>query len=187
MTMLRTLLLGLSMMLLPLAPAAARDEAFAVRQASLQQTGAGYYLNALIDIRLPPYIRQAVEQGFDLPLMFEVEVYRERRWLWDKLLYHPVQRYRLSYRSFYDAVRVLDQRSGEHRYLDSLDDALSSLSVIFNYPLLEPGALEAGETYRLRLRYGIDQQELPLPLKSTSLWQNDWGLSSDWYEWEYRP
>ena len=31
---------------------------------------------------------------------------------------------------------------------------------------------------------GIDSDELPLPLKSSSLWDNDWDLKSDWYEWE---
>lgn len=186
MMMLLRMMLGL-LLFAPMSQAAAQEDAFVVRQASLQRAEDGYYLNALIDIRLPGYIRQAFDQGFDLPLSFEVEIYRQRKWLWDKLLHHRQQRYRLSFRSFYDAVRLLDPRSGEHRYLDSLDDALSSLSVIFNYPLLEADALEPGKTYRLRLRYGIDQQELPLPLKSTSLWQNDWGLSSDWYEWEYRP
>ena len=32
-------------------------------------------------------------------------------------------------------------------------------------------------------RFGIDTEELPLPLKSSSLWDNDWDLTSDWFEW----
>jgi len=61
------------------------------------------------------------------------------------------------------------------------------VSVLFNYRLLDGQALKPGKRYRLRLRFGIDQAELPIPLKSTSLWQNDWNLSSDWYEWTYQP
>jgi len=188
MTMSRSSMLGLLMLLATVAVAAESGDAFVVRQASLQQQSGGYYLNALIDIRLPGYIRQAFDQGFDLPLMLEVEVLRKRGWwLWDKRLYHLRQRYRLSYRSFYDAVRVLDLKTGEHRYYDDLQDALAAVSVVFNYRLLDGQALEPGGRYRLRLRFGIDQVELPIPLKSTSLWQNDWNLVSDWYEWVYQP
>jgi hypothetical protein len=188
MTMLRSSMLGLLMLLTTGAVLAQNETAFEVRQASLQQQPGGYYLNALIDIRLPGYIRQAFDQGFDLPLMLEIEVLRKRGWwLWDKRLYSLQQRYRLRYRSFYDAVRVLDLKTGEHRYYDDLQDALAAVSVLFNYRLLDSQALEPGNRYRLRLRFGIDQAELPIPLKSTSLWQNDWNLSSDWYEWTYQP
>ena len=36
----------------------------------------------------------------------------------------------------------------------------------------------------LRIRFGIDTDELPQPLKASALWDNDWDLQSDWYEWE---
>ncbi len=190
MTMLRSLLPGLLCCLLLSAGsvAAAQEPAFEIRQASLQKQAGGYYLNALIDIHLPGYIREAFDQGFDLPLILEIEVLRKRRWwLWDKQLHELTQRYRLRYRSLSDTVRVLDLKTGEHRYYDDLQDALAALSVIFNRLLLERDALEPGERYRLRMRFGIDQAELPIPLKSSSLWQNDWNLSSDWYEWDYQP
>jgi hypothetical protein len=170
------------------AHAGAEAPAFEVRQASLQRQPDGYRLNALIDIRLPGYIREAFEQGFDLPLMLEVELYRKRGWwLWDKRLSRIVHRYRLRDRSFYDNVRLLDLKTGESRYHDNLDEALSSLSVIYNEPLFDPAKLEPGRRYRLRLRFGIDQDELPIPLKSSSLWRNNWTLASDWYEWGYSP
>ncbi len=186
MTVLRASMLAL--LLLSATQARAEDAPFDVRHASLQRQDSGYFLNALIDIRLPDYIQQAFDQGFDLPLILEVEVLRQRGWwLWDKRLFRLQQRFRLRYRSFYDAVRVLDLKTGEHRYYDDLGEALAALSVVFNYPLLKPDDLEPGARYRLRLRFGIDQAELPVPLKSSSLWQNDWNLSSDWFEWAYQP
>jgi hypothetical protein len=50
---------------------------------------------------------------------------------------------------------------------------------MFNIDNLAPG-----RDYYARVRYGIDTDELPLPLKSSSLWDNDWDLKSDWYEWD---
>jgi hypothetical protein len=44
--------------------------------------------------------------------------------------------------------------------------------------------INQSEPVYARLRVGIDVDELPLPLKSSSLWDNDWGLQSDWFEWE---
>lgn len=177
-----------SLLMPAVAYAEADAPAFQVRQASLQRQPDGYKLNALIDIRLPDYIREAFEQGFDLPLILEVELYRQRGWwMWDKRLLRIDQRYRLRDRSFYDNVRLLDLKTSESRYHDNLDEALSSLSVLYNYPLLDLLKLEPGQRYRLRMRFGIDQDELPIPLKSSSLWKKNWSLVNDWYEWEYRP
>jgi len=38
--------------------------------------------------------------------------------------------------------------------------------------------------YYARVRFGIDSDELPLPLQSSLLWDSDWDLQSDWYEWD---
>ena len=50
--------------------------------------------------------------------------------------------------------------------------------------MLDIGNLAADQAYYARVRFGIDTDELPLPLKSSSLWDNDWDLQSDWFEWK---
>jgi hypothetical protein len=36
------------------------------------------------------------------------------------------------------------------------------------------------------VRFGIDIDELPLPLQSSWFWDSDWDLQSEWYEWEIK-
>ena len=46
--------------------------------------------------------------------------------------------------------------------------------------------LAADKNYYARVRFGIDTDELPLPLQSSWFWHSDWDLQSEWYEWEVK-
>ena len=83
-----------------------------------------------------------------------------------------------------DSFVVLDVNTSERHYFDSRIAAVQFIEVVYNYPMLDINNLAADKDYYARVRFGIDSDELPLPLKSSSLWDNDWGLKSDWFEWE---
>ena len=167
-------------------PLFAGDE-FIIKSASTNLKGTVYFLNMVSEIELPGYITAAFEQGFDIPLSMEVEVYNTKRFWLDKEIVYIKQQYRLKYHPMLDAVSILNVNAGRRFYYASLSEALSAVSVILGYPLLDDNNLVKNKTYRVRLRFGIDALELPIPLKSSSLWQNNWGLVSDWYQWEVTP
>jgi len=96
------------------------------------------------------------------------------------------QQYLLQHQPMLDSYVVLDVNSSERHYFDDLDSAVEFIEVVYNYPMLDINNLAPNRKYYARLRFGIDSDELPLPLKSSSLWDNDWDLKSDWYEWEVR-
>ena len=79
---------------------------------------------------------------------------------------------------------VLDVNTSERHYFDDRKTAVKYIEVVYNYPMLDINNLAPNRDYYARVRYGIDADELPLPLKSSSLWDYDWNLVSDWYEWE---
>ena len=83
-----------------------------------------------------------------------------------------------------DSYVVFDVNSSERRYFDSRQAAVQFIEVVYNYPMLNIKNLAPGREYYARVRFGIDSDELPLPLKSSSLWDNDWDLTSDWYKWD---
>ncbi len=64
---------------------------------------------------------------------------------------------------------------------------LAFLSALQNYPLLDNNALKQGQPYHAILQFGIDLAELPIPLKSSSWWENDWDLVSEPMEWSITP
>ena len=166
---------------------ASEHPVFEVKSGSTQKDGAVYFLNAVFEIDLPPYIVDSFEQGFDIPLVMEVEVYRDRSfWLDDQVVYLK-QQYRLQYHPVMNSISLLNVNQGNHRYFGSLPEAVRHLSALLGYPLLDGNNLLADETYHARLRFGIDANEIPIPLKSSSLWKNDWELESDWMEWDILP
>jgi hypothetical protein len=180
--------LCLIMLAIALSPVYGEDEPpFAVAAVKTHLRGSVYFLNAVFDIRLPSYIKSAVDQGFDLPLVVEIESYRQRRLWFDKKVVYIKQQYLLRYHTLLDAVSILDINAGTRRYYDSLDEAIARLSVLIDYPALDHNSLQQDKAYHARIRFGIDANELPLPLKSSSLWKNDWDLKSEWVEWELSP
>ena len=171
-----------------LMPASARNHTvFDVKSASTQLNGAVYFLNAVFEISLPPYILKAFDQGFDLPLAMEVEVFEHNTYWLDKKMVSIKQKYKLQYHTLLDTVSVMNVNAGSVHYYSTLAEALNSLSVVLNYPLLDNNTLQRDERYSARLRFGIDEAELPVPLKTSVLWESNWNLVSDWTEWEINP
>ena len=167
-----------------LSPLTANDKAtFEVKAASTQRDGAVYFLNAVFIINFPHYIIESFEQGFDLPILMEVEVYRDRNFWVDEQVVYIKQQYRLQYHPVLDSISIFNVNLGSLQYFNSLNDAVNQLSVLLGFPMLDRNNLIAGEAYYARMRLGINELELPIPLKSSALWDNDWDLVSEWFEW----
>lgn len=175
---------SLIIMLQPCSVAARDGDPSIVRSANSHLKGDVFFLNAVFDIQLPFYITDAIDQGFNLPLMIEIEFYRHKTFWFNEQIVYIKQQNQLNYHPLLDAVSVFDVNSGRRQYFSSLSEAVEELTVILDFPVLDENNLSENESYIARLRMGVDQSELPVPLKSTSLWKNNWDLISEWYEWE---
>jgi hypothetical protein len=160
------------------------SDAFEISQAGFQVEDSVLLLTAKIGINLPKYLRIAVDQGFSVPLMFEIEIMQQNNYWPDKKVVSLKQQYRLNYLPMLRSYVVQDSNNAQRYYYDNYQTAVDSLTWIYLYPLLDIDNLSADQSYYARLRYGIDSEILPIPLKSSSLWDNDWELASDWYDWE---
>ena len=143
-------------------------------------------LDMVVESEIPDYISIALEQGFAVPIMFEVEIRSEKRYWFDDRIVSLKQQYLLHHLPMLDSFVVFDVNSSERHYFDNRKAAVRYLEVVYNYPMLNINNLAADKEYYARVRFGIDTDELPLPLKSSSLWDNDWDLQSEWYEWEVK-
>ncbi len=157
---------------------------FNIYHADFELDDALLVLEAHIDIELPNYIAIAIDQGFAVPMSFEVEVLESRKYWLDRKIVTLKQQYLLHYLPMLDAYVVSDVNQGQRAYFDSRDDAVLSLQKIAQYPMFDIGNINAGLNVYARMRFGLDSDELPLPLKSSSLWDNDWDLQSEWFSWE---
>lgn len=158
--------------------------AFRVQNASFSLDETLLELNYEIEIELPAYISIAIEQGFAVPLMFEVEILSPIKYWPDRKIVSLKQQYQLHFLPMLGSYVIFDLNAGQRYYFDSLNEAVEYLREVNNYPMLDVNNISDERSYYARLRFGIDSDELPLPLKSSSLWDNDWNLKSDWYAWD---
>lgn len=158
--------------------------AFRVQNASFSLDETLLELNSEIEIELPAYISIAIEQGFAVPLMFEVEILSPIKYWPDRKIVSLKQQYQLQFLPMLGSYVIFDLNAGQRYYFDSLNEAVEYLREVNNYPMLDVNNISDERSYYARLRFGIDSDELPLPLKSSSLWDNDWNLKSDWYAWD---
>lgn len=173
-----------ALLLLCTASAADDGDAFVVRHADFTLDKTLLRLDLVVDSQIPEYILQAIDQGFAVPMMFEVEIRSPKAYWFDPRIVSLKQQYLLQYQPMLDSFVVLDVNTSERNYFDNRDAAVRFIEVVYNYPLLDIDNLAPGKDYYARVRFGIDSDELPLPLKSSSLWDNNWDLKSDWYEWD---
>ncbi len=163
--------------------ARAADEVFAVVDASFVDIDSTLSLNMRVESSIPDYITIAMDQGFAVPFLFEVEI-RERKPYWlDKKVIALKQQYLLHYLPILESYIVIDKNVEERTYFRNRETAMYFISRVLEYPLLNVDNLRLESDLYARVRFGIDADELPLPLKSSSLWDNDWDLKSDWFEW----
>ena len=176
----------MSLLLLSPPLTAEDNDTFVVRHADFSLDETLLELDLVVDSNIPKYILLAIDQGFAVPMMFEVEILSPRKYWFDTRIVSLKQQYLLQHQPMLDAFVVLDVNSSERSYFDDRDAAVEFVEVVYNYPMLDINNLAPDKDYYARLRFGIDSDELPLPLKSSSLWDNDWDLKSDWYEWEIK-
>ncbi len=157
---------------------------FEIYSAMFELDNALLVLDARVGINLPDYIAVAIDQGFAVPMNFEVEILESRKYWLDRKIVSLKQQYLLHYLPMLDAYVVSDVNQGQRAYFDDRDEAVKSMQTIMEYPMLDIGNIDTDLNVYARMRFGLDSAELPLPLKSSSLWNNDWDLQSKWYSWE---
>jgi hypothetical protein len=170
-------------LLLPLSAKAQDSVPFVIERAEFTIKDSVLMLDLVVNSELPDYISIAVDQGFAVPIMFEIEIRSPKTYWFDAKIVSLKQKYLLHYQPLLESFVVFDLNSSERHYFRDRKAAVRFIEVVYNYPLLDIDNLAADKTYYARARFGIDTEELPLPLKSSSLWDNDWDLQSEWYEW----
>ena len=177
-------LIGLVLSLNSLPLVAREGDAFQIDRAGLSLDQSLLQLDLIVDSELPDYIVIALDQGFAVPLMFEFEIRSRQAYWFDDKIVSLKQQYLLHYQPMLDSYVVLDVNASERHYFGERKAAVHFVEVVYNYPMLDIENLAPNQEYYARVRFGVDTDELPQPLKSSSLWDNDWNLQSDWFEWE---
>ncbi len=156
---------------------------FRVLSADTRLENGIYLLSARIVYRLGDTPQEALENGVPLTIELEMEVIRNREWLWDETIAELEQKFRLEYHTLSRQYLITNLNSGQVNSFPSLATATQFLGRIDDFPLLDASLLESGESYYGQLRVNLDIDDLPVPLQVATYLFGDWQLSSEWYAW----
>jgi len=168
-----------------LAAAVAWANGFRVLHATAKLRQNVYVLNARIDYSFSLAPLTALQNGVPLTVVLDIEIYHQRKWLWDLRIARLEQRYRLEYHALAQQYIVTNLNSGEQRSFQDWPVATAYLGRINNLPLLDASLLAGGERYYGRLRADLDIEALPAPLRPIAYLSKDWRLTSAWHTWPF--
>ena len=156
---------------------------FNVISASTRLDGGVYRLNAQIQYRFSGAAQEALQNGVPLTIELEMEVRRQRPWMWDETVYALAQRFRLEYHTLSRQYLVSNLNSGERRGFPTRESALQFMGLITDFPFLDKGLLVQNQHYEGALRARLDLDALPTPLRLFAYISDDWRLASEWRIW----
>jgi hypothetical protein len=167
--------------------ASASAQELNIDSASTRLAGNVYLLDAHIDYVLTPKALDALHNGVPLTLELQIEVTRDRTFLWDEDIASLEQRYQIRYHPLTQQYIVKNLNTGISAAYPSLKAALDALGLIKDFPMLDRSLLSPKAEYRVHLLALLDIEALPAPLRPLAYLSRGWHLSSDWYSWPLKP
>jgi hypothetical protein len=156
---------------------------FEVRTATTDLVNGVYTINALIYLRLPSEATRALHSSLPLTISIEIQFLNRLRLWWDTTAAEVTQRFELRYLSVTDRYVVTNINADLRRGFSSLSEALDFIGQIDELPVVDAALLDDDRRYDIRIRAGLDKDELPGPLRLLAFWRGDWSIESDWLQW----
>lgn len=146
-------------------------------------------LTGNLELGLNAKVEEALAKGIPLEVNIDVQLQRERRFLWDSkiaswTLHRRIQYHALSGQYLVSAAEP-EPESGES--LLTLQEALKQLGSLngVTLKLEEPVAPDAAHSVDLRV--SLDIEALPTPLRPVAYTSFTWHLNSGWSTWKVAP
>lgn len=155
---------------------------FEVRHVDVRVVDGLYRLDADIHYRLKGNLQEALHNGVPLGFEVQVEILRNREWLWKATEAGLSQRYRLEYHALSALYVLTHLNTGLQRTFHRLESALAAMGDMDDVPLLDVSLLDDDGDYTVRLRSLLRVDELPLPLRARGYVFREWRPESGWYE-----
>jgi hypothetical protein len=142
-----------------------------------------YSIDARIHYRFSKETQEALEHGIALQIDIHFDALMHREWLWNKTIASSTLSYRLEHLPLVNDYLITNLNNYQRRHFQNLQEALSHLGLIKNFPLLKRGILIPDNKYIARIRARLNIQALPAPLRPLAYVSSNWHLISPWYEW----
>ena len=171
----------------PATPELESEPGFTVLTAESQLVDGVVRLDVLFGLTFSDDLVEALQNGVSLNLLIDIEILKERNYVWSKQVAKIEQRYQISYQPLTNLYVLNNLNSDLVFQFPTLESLLAVITVLHDFPLLDYSLLEADASYRGDIRISVDRESFPVPLRLMSYVSGDWHLASDWYSWPLLP
>lgn len=158
--------------------ARAADNDIVLMQSEITKYSSGYYLSAVWEFDLANTLIESLHRGIPLYFVCTFRVQRQRWYWFDKDLSDAELLQRISFSPLSRTYRL--SRGGLSQTFDSLDQALSIVKHIREWPVIDTSLGDDLDDLDAEVRMRLDSSRLPKPLQVTIGGNSDWNLDSDW-------
>ena len=163
----------------------AESSSIQIKQADLQLVDDFYQLNAELNIDFDAEIEEAINKGVPLHFLIEFQVVSPRKYWFDDEIITTTSRVALSYHAL--TKQYLVNRATHQKSFETLDEAIDELLQIVDLKVFEKILVEKEGVYKAALLMRLDQSKLPKAIQVDTIASEQWNLSSQKYEWPFKP
>lgn len=149
---------------------------------TVKQSGV-FNFSTRLEVALSEEMQDALRNGVRQVYLLELQVRVPRFKVFHREVFSRKHRYELRYHALSKKYLVKHINSETQLSFYTLSAALEHLGKIVELPLLTESALDDFTDYDLRVKFMLDIEELPLPLKIHALMNRDWRIATNWQEW----
>ncbi len=142
-----------------------------------------------LDLGLNAKVEEALAKGIPIEIAIEVNLYRERRLLWDSKIADWTLHRRIQYHALSGQylVNTLPPEPETGESLLTLSEALKQLGMLNDVTLKLDEPAAPGAAHVVDLRVSLDIEALPAPLRPVAYTSFPWHLNSGWSTWKITP
>jgi len=159
---------------------------FVIESADIYQSANNYYLNAAIDYDIHPEAHEILAKGLPIHIVFELELYKVRRYWLDKTLLEKEFSYILQHDPITNQYELTRVDTDFTLSYETVQAAIASLRYLTNLFVVETENIAEGDETFAQLRMSLDIRNFPEPMQYLSQYWGDWIIATEWYQWSMK-
>lgn len=156
-----------------------------IKHASVKPEVGLYMLNADLEVKLTAEIKEAIDKGVPVVFLYELKLFKVRRYWFDKELAAINTSITVSYHAL--SRQYLVNHDGRQTSHEILREAMIELVQLYDWPVFDQALIEADETYAATLNVKLDKAKLPKAIQVDSINEDAWTLVAKPYHWVLKP
>jgi hypothetical protein len=157
----------------------ASEGLFEIKSAQTYLEDERYFLNANINYELSEESIRALQSGIALTIVFQIEVIKERWYLWNEKIATATYQSILRFHPLSNHYMVVYPEKNQSYAFANLTELLPILGMVRDIPLLEKSQLSNEHSYQVRLNTYLDIEALPPSLRTIAYFSKEWKMFSD--------